>query len=302
MIRDRSGWESMKKLALRPPAVFMVISCAASWGIWLIGILSVPGLSGVGDERFGLFLLLATFAPTLAAFVASGWLGGRGEATALLKSCVKLKVNWKVYLLVFFLLPIVGIGLYVACGVPARIELWKIAITAIPLMPVNAVMAGIVFGAGPLGEEAGWRGFLQARLQGTMNPVVTAVVIGLAWALWHLPIAFFFQDFRNGLTLPQFLALYPVSTILISYAMGHLWRWSGGSTFIAILFHAVMNQTASYLVSVTFWDFGAMTALQVYLLVLAAFALMTSFFEVLSRTAFSRFRTATAVSGHGSGE
>ena len=300
MFRHRIGGESVQRLALRPIAVFMVISCTGSWAIWLAGILSIPGLSGIGDARFGPFLLLGSFAPTLAAFVASGFSGGRREVVVLLKSYSKLNISWKVYLLTFFLPPTVGIGLTLACGIPPRIEIWKIAVTAIPLMPVNALMAGIVFGAGPLGEEAGWRGFLQARLQGTMNPVSAAILIGLAWAMWHMPLAFSFPDFRNGITLPQFLALYPASTILISYAMGHLWRWSGGSTFIAIFSHAVMNQTASYLLSAKLWDFGALTVLQGYLLVLTAFALMAALCEVLSRTAFKESRASLNTPGGGS--
>jgi membrane protease YdiL (CAAX protease family) len=40
---------------------------------------------------------------------------------------------------------------------------------------------------GPLFEEFGWRGFLQARLQQVMPPWVAAICVGVLWAAWHAP-------------------------------------------------------------------------------------------------------------------
>jgi membrane protease YdiL (CAAX protease family) len=38
-----------------------------------------------------------------------------------------------------------------------------------------------------LGEEVGWRGFLQPRLQGRFSLLGAAGLVSLPWALWHLP-------------------------------------------------------------------------------------------------------------------
>src|SRR5262249_52349042 len=40
---------------------------------------------------------------------------------------------------------------------------------------------------GPLLEEAGWRGFALPRLQPRYGPLVGTLILGLLWALWHLP-------------------------------------------------------------------------------------------------------------------
>ncbi len=192
-------------------------------------------------------------------------------------------------------MPVIGIATYFGLGIYSRVSFSGIAITAIAMMPLNALLGGVIFGIGPLGEEMGWRGFLQDRLQGHNNSVITAIIIGAIWAAWHFPIAIRFDDFRSGLGLWEFIALYPVFTILLTFTMGRLWRWSKGSLFIAIFFHAVSNMTVDiYLLNAKWWDFGDLTQLQIYLIILLVFALMASATELLSRTVFLDRK----VSGH----
>jgi membrane protease YdiL (CAAX protease family) len=274
----------MKNPEIQSIAAFVIITYVVTWTIWLTGILGIPGLTSIGDERFRWFLFAGSFVPTIGALVIAGFSGGRSSIKVLVRSLVLVRVNWRIYGLTFFLLPVIGITTYLALRIPYKIDLWKIAATAIALGPVNSVLGGVIFGVGPLGEEMGWRGFLQDRLQGRIKPVVTAIIVGLIWAIWHFPAAIFFEDFRNGISLAQFIVLYPISTMLLSFIMGHLWRWSKGSLLIVIFFHAVVNTTADYLMSTTWWDFGDMTPVQIYLIILIIFALMAGVTELLSRT------------------
>jgi len=275
----------MKDRGIRSVLAFVVIAYAISWAIWLTGMASIDGLAGIDDERFAGFLLAGSFGPTAAALIITGLTGGRAAVIGLLKRLIHVKVNWRVYAIAFFLLPAIGLVFYLVLGISAKISLWKIAATMIALVPVNAFLGGIVFGVGPLGEEMGWRGFLQSGLQDRLRSVTMAIVVGLVWACWHFP-AFRFADFRNGLSWSQFVVLYPISTILIAFIMGHLWRWSNGSLFIAMFFHAVLNTSAVNLMRKNWWDFGGLTALRIYLIVLAIFALTACATELISRTLF----------------
>ena len=277
----------MKNGGIKPILAFIVIAYAVSWAIWLTGIALTDGLTGVEDERFAGYLLAGSFGPTAAALLVTGLVGGRAAVVRLLKRLILVRVNWRVYVAAFFLLPVMGLAFYLALGISAKIALWKIAVTMIALVPVNAFMGGIIFGVGPLGEEMGWRGFLQDRLSGRARSSLNAIIVGIVWALWHFP-AFRFADFRNGLGWAPFVALYPISTILIAFIMGHLWRWSNGSLFVAIFFHAVLNTTAVNLMRENWWDFGGRTALQIYAIILAIFALTACAAELLSRTVFHK--------------
>lgn len=275
----------MKDRGIKSILAFVAIAYAISWAIWLTGMASISGLTGINDERFAGFLLAGSFGPTAAALIVTGFTGGRAAVIGLLKRVILVKVNWRVYVVAFFLLPAIGLVFYLVLGISAKIALWKIAATMIALVPVNAFLGGIIFGVGPLGEEMGWRGFLQSRLQGRLRSIPMAIIVGLVWACWHFP-AFRFADFRNGLSWSQFVVLYPISTILIAFIMGHLWRWSNGSLFIAIFFHAVLNTSAVNLMRDNWWDFGDLTALQIYLIILAIFALTACATELASRTMF----------------
>ncbi len=207
--------------------VFVAIAYAFSWAIWLTGILSIDGLTSLEDGRFAGFLLAGSFGPTIAALATAGLTGGRSSIVRLLKSVILVRVNWRVYVVTFFLMPVIGLVFYLFLGISAKIALWKIATTMIALIPLNAIVVGIILGVGPLGEEMGWRGFLQSHLQGRAGPITVALIVGLVWAFWHLPV-FRFADFRNGLYWSHFVVLYPISTTLTAFTMGHLWRWSNG--------------------------------------------------------------------------
>lgn len=38
-------------------------------------------------------------------------------------------------------------------------------------------------------EEFGWRGWLQSALQQHISPLLAAVIVGVVWAIWHLPLS-----------------------------------------------------------------------------------------------------------------
>jgi uncharacterized protein len=278
----------MSNAALRVTAVYVVLAYAISWTIWQAGFSTVQNLTSLQDERFGAFLLAGSFGPTIAALLVVGFSGGRSAIIAMLRRLIQFRVRWQVYLFVFFAVPIIGMLLQMLLGTPSNIPLWQIALTLIPLGPVNALFGGIIFGQGPLGEEMGWRGVLQENLQKPFNSVVVATVVGIIWAFWHYPL-FRFADFRNGLDLAVYLPLYVLSLIVIAFTIGHIWRWSKGSLLLVIFFHAVINTVAAKLTDADWWNFERLGNLNGVLMIILMLTLTAIAAEVLSRTAFRGF-------------
>jgi len=55
-----------------------------------------------------------------------------------------------------------------------------------------------------------------------------------------------------------------------------------------MFFHAVLNTTAVNLMRDNWWNFGDLTALQIYVIILAIFALAACTTELLSRVMFRK--------------
>lgn len=97
---------------------------------------------------------------------------------------------------------------------------------------------------GPLPEELGWRGYALDQLQARWSAVISSVILGAIWALWHLPL-FLMQGMlhhAHGMWSAWFW-LFIVG--VISPAVIYTWIFNNTrrSTLAAILFHFMSNLT-----------------------------------------------------------
>lgn len=90
-----------------------------------------------------------------------------------------------------------------------------------------------------LGEEIGWRGFLVPELAKITTFFHTALISGIAWAVWHYP-SIIFGGYNNGTSIPYSLFCFTLSVIAISFPMAWL-RLKSGSLWTGMIFHASDN-------------------------------------------------------------
>src|ERR671932_2468607 len=100
----------------------------------------------------------------------------------------------------------------------------------------------VVILGGPLFEEPGWRGFALPRLQPLHGPLVGTLILGLLWALWHLP-EFLVPSWAETSGGSSFLAIVKFVLIAITFAIVTTWVFNNtkGSVFMAILVHASID-------------------------------------------------------------
>ncbi|WP_417525084.1 CPBP family intramembrane glutamic endopeptidase [Marinovum sp.] len=112
---------------------------------------------------------------------------------------------------------------------------------ALPL-GVGAVALMVAFNLilGPLGEELGWRGVLQTRLGAQMGWLEAALLTGVIWAAWHLPL-WTIESPHAAISLPLFAG----HVMLYSVIIGAAHTLSGGSLLPAILLHLSFNLAAN---------------------------------------------------------
>ncbi len=97
----------------------------------------------------------------------------------------------------------------------------------------TALVPGI---ARALGEEIGWRGFLAPRMHRAFGFTGGAVLTGLIWALWHLPILLF-ADYNSR--TPRWFALPCFAILAVAMSIPMAWlRLRSGSVWTAAVFHA----------------------------------------------------------------
>ena len=236
---------------------YLLIAFGMAWVIWEIVIRL--GIT-VKSPLFQFAALPAAFAAATAAFVVRKWITREGFADAGLRLNLR---KWPYYM-VAWLLPLLVVGCIVilapllglrpgfslergfqslmSAGGPAHVPShpWIL----IGAMPINAIFATPIL----FGEEFGWRSYLQLRLFPD-RPVLSAVVTGMIWAVWHYPVMLRGYNFPDNRLLG--LVVFPVSTIFLSIIFGWL-RLQTGTIWSSSLAHSATNTMGASLIVLLF--------------------------------------------------
>jgi hypothetical protein len=93
------------------------------------------------------------------------------------------------------------------------------------------------FLTGPTGEEPGWRAFATPRLQQHLSALGASVVLGVIWALWHLPLWFLKGTPQFGSPYAPFALSCVVQTVFFTWIFNN----TRGSLAMASLLHFSLN-------------------------------------------------------------
>jgi membrane protease YdiL (CAAX protease family) len=115
--------------------------------------------------------------------------------------------------------------------------------------PAGVVLAGyvvlrgttgmVISTATALGEEIGWRGFLVPQLAKISSFTTTALVSGVIWTAWHVPLLLF-ADYNGGTPHWYSLTCFAVMVIGISFVFAWM-RLRSGSLWTGAVLHASHN-------------------------------------------------------------
>ncbi len=104
------------------------------------------------------------------------------------------------------------------------------------------LLVAMFLDGGAVFEENGWRGFALPLLQQRYGPLLASVVLGVLWALWHLPVKFEIAGYGPagaavlaGVLTAKFVALTVVMTYFFNAA--------GGATILAVAMHGLSNDS-----------------------------------------------------------
>lgn len=92
-------------------------------------------------------------------------------------------------------------------------------------------------------EQLAWRAWLQRGLQRKLTPVAANAVVGVVWALWHLPLFFIDGTAQHDAGL-SFLTYLPLLLVL-SIFLGEIYNASDGSVLPVVVGHTAFNASIS---------------------------------------------------------
>ena len=216
--------------------MYFILAFAFTWLFWGLAALGaqevIPALPGL--------TVIGTFGPLVAAAIVTAQESGRAGLRALVSRVVRWRVApiWYgvallgplVITLAAMVLEVVFLG-----GQPPSLGTLIRELPSSLLTLVVTAVYMLIFVT--LGEEVGWRGYALPALQARYSALLASVILGVLWALWHLPV--FFNPDTSYSTRPFLLFL--VFLVPVAILITWLFNSTGGSVLMAMFFHAVLN-------------------------------------------------------------
>lgn len=218
--------------------VFMLMAFGFSWLFWIPEALIAQNIwnasEGVKNFLAGPFNL-GPWGPLFAAILVTFMYQGGAGIKELLKRGIMIRLGkwWWIILLTFPILIGGSLALSILFGNSAP----EFSALAQPIgLPIALIW--IFFLGGPLQEEFGWRGYAFENLRSKHNALTAAILAGLMWGLWHLPL-FYVPRAEDYYNRPLWGLL--LTTILVGIILAWFYANTKGSVFAAMLGHTMFN-------------------------------------------------------------
>ena len=216
----------------QPVLAFYVLAFSITWLGWVPQALHSHGLFPFDSP---LFYVLGGVGPMLAAFVVLRLLRGEEAYKALLGGLLRWRVGFVWYVVALFGYPaiwVVSIGISGEMG--SELERVGPVVTLLPVFLISLLAA--------VPEEVAWRGFALSRLQARHSALLSSLIVGVLWALWHLPLLL------NAGNVMSTYPLIPFFLAVVARAVVYTWLFNstGGSVLMVTIFHAASNTVGTF--------------------------------------------------------
>lgn len=195
-------------------------------------LIALTGMSIIlSPEMVFSFIPLSVLAPLGAAsyltYKKSGW---KAVKKLLRRSFDYKRIKeQKGYLLTLLLMPILFL---ISWGTATILEM---ELSPAPVPMIAFIIPFIAFFFAVLSEEIGWMGYAFDPMEQKHGTFKATLILGVIWALWHLPMYIF--TFPNvGLLITQLF-----SVVMLRFIIVWLFKHTNQSIFIVIMLHAIYN-------------------------------------------------------------
>ncbi|MBK9601636.1 MAG: CPBP family intramembrane metalloprotease [Anaerolineales bacterium] len=229
--------------ALASPWVYFVATYI--WSGIFGGLAILMNLSM--ETAAGLILVLLAALGPMVMGIAFTYLTrdneGRRDYWKRVISFKRIPAKW--YLIIFIFVPILnGLAALLDVLTGGTGATWgETALNALtnPASIILSILFATLF---PFIEELGWRGYLLDRLQERYSALVSSLILGILWSLWHLPTFFIRDSYQAslGIGTPAFWWFF-AGIVPLTFVFTWIYNNTNRSTLAVILFHAMVNFT-----------------------------------------------------------
>jgi membrane protease YdiL (CAAX protease family) len=228
---------------LANPWIYFTATFLWTWLFW--GIAIVTKASMESGEGIGL-LLLGVAGPMVTGITFTYLTRDKAGRRDYWKRVIDFKrIGIKWFLVIFLFVPamhLLAALLDVIFGGGGTT--WGEAALGVVENPLS-IIASILFASLiPFIEELGWRGYVLDRLQEQHNALISSLILGVVWSLWHLPMFFIEGSYQAGLGIGTLeFWLFFLSIVPLTFVFTWIFNNTNRSTLAVILFHAMVNFT-----------------------------------------------------------
>lgn len=261
------GLAAVRVIAERYPVGSFLV---AAYVIQLVSDIPVAaasrGLLSDTNPALGLLGVLAAVGPALAAVVVAGLMAGRGGVDGLLQALFRGASRPAWYVLVLMLqVALSGLALLFAVVTESDQDV-VIDWVALPVVTLSVLFMFTLW------EELGFRGFAQREAQKRYSPLIASLLVGLAWAVWHVPVWLT----AGGPTAEAPVVLLLLDIVGVSVVYAWVYNRTAQSVLFVSLLHAAGN-AVGLVAAEGGVDLGRLLALKVPLVWLAVAVLIVVF-------------------------
>lgn len=245
------GLRNGMKLGLSPKQFgAMLIASLVIFGLMSLRYLAgnIPNFDTLAADLTLNFPILVA---ALAASLVGGWVISnavsrdpniRGRMASILPW--RMPAGWTLLGVLFYpAMILVAWGLAALLGADVEYpRLW--GRSAAEVLPIYTLIFALTFFAQGGNEEPGWRGLMQPELQKRYSPLAAALIVSVAWSLWHLPL--YLNGFYPGDLLGGMIG-GGIFRVFLSIFLAWFYNRSGGNLFLMMFLHTSFNWMVNFL-------------------------------------------------------
>lgn len=259
------------KLSKRKELItFFMIAFGWMWLINLPRVMAAFGWFEIPPLLSTIMGYVALFGPAVAAFILTRIQSGKDGVKALWQNGWQVKFDKKWLVPAILLIPLSGVLTWGILAILNKPIEWQYGAPVAMIVPIGLLIW--LLNAYP--EEYGWRGYALPQLLKIFTPLTASLILGVIWGLWHLPLHFIPGTTQYVIPFWQFF----LQTVLLSILYTWLHKGTGGSVFIAALFHAFGNITGA---AIPYWttNWGRWISFGIQLVIALAVVLFSRLFK-----------------------